>query len=103
MEILSLGVLLAAFLLGLLFGAPYIDLLRRLRMGKQIRREGPQSHYAKQGTPTLGGLLIIAVVAVLWLVVFAVLAEPQPGGFVAPTILPFGAPLAVGFARLSPA
>src|SRR5258707_192765 len=60
MEILSLGVLLAAFLLGLLFGAPYIDLLRRLRMGKQIRREGPQSHYAKQGTPTLGGLWFIA-------------------------------------------
>ncbi len=96
MEILSLGVLLAAFLLGLLFGAPYIDLLRRLRMGKQIRREGPQSHYAKQGTPTLGGLLIIAVVALLWLLVFALLAEPQRGDFVAQTIVPFGALIAVG-------
>ena len=96
MELLSLGVLLAAFLVGLLAGSPYIELLRRLRMGKQIRREGPQSHYAKQGTPTLGGLLIIAVVAILWLAVFAILAEPQRGDFVAQTIVPFGALIAVG-------
>ncbi|HEV2251128.1 MAG TPA: phospho-N-acetylmuramoyl-pentapeptide-transferase [Candidatus Limnocylindria bacterium] len=96
MAILSLGVLLAAFIFGLAVGTPYINLLRRLRMGKQIRREGPQSHYAKQGTPTLGGVLIIAVAAVLWLVVFAFLRDPQRGDFVAQTIVPFGALIAVG-------
>ncbi len=96
MAILSLGVLLAAFILGLVSGGPYINLLRRLRMGKQIRREGPRSHYAKQGTPTLGGVLIIAVVAALWLLVFALLAEPQRGDFVAQTIVPMGALVAVG-------
>jgi len=96
MAVLALGVLLAAFLLGLVIGGPYIRLLRHLRMGKQIRREGPQSHYAKQGTPTLGGVLIIAVVAVLWLVVLALLQEPQRGDFVAQTIIPVGALIAVG-------
>ena len=96
MAILSLGVLLAAFILGLAVGSPYINLLRRLRMGKQIRREGPQSHYAKQGTPTLGGVLIIAVVALLWLLVFAILQEPQRGDFVAQTVVPIGALVAVG-------
>ena len=96
MAILSLGVLLATFLVGLVLGAPYIDLMRRLRMGKQIRREGPQSHYAKQGTPTLGGVLFIAVVALVWLVVFAVLQDPQRGDFVAQTIVPIGAFIAVG-------
>ena len=96
MAILSLGVLLAAFILGLFLGSPYISLLRRLRMGKQIRREGPQSHYAKQGTPTLGGVLIIAVVAALWLLVFGLLQEPQRGDFVAQTIVPIGALVAVG-------
>ena len=96
MAILSLGVLLAAFILGLVIGGPYINLLRRLRMGKQIRREGPRSHYAKQGTPTLGGVLIIAVVAALWLLVFALLREPQRGDFVAQTIVPIGALVAVG-------
>jgi phospho-N-acetylmuramoyl-pentapeptide-transferase len=100
MAILSLGVLLAAFVLGLLIGGPYIDLLRRLRMGKQIRREGPQSHYAKQGTPTLGGLLIIAVVAALWLLVFGLLREPQRGDFVAQTVVPIGALVAVGILGL---
>jgi len=94
--ILSLGVLLAAFILGLVVGGPYINLLRRLRMGKQIRREGPKSHYAKQGTPTLGGVLIIAVVGALWLLVFVLLQEPQRGDFVAQTIVPIGALVAVG-------
>src|SRR5437588_5133389 len=96
MATLSLGVLVAAFLLGLVLGAPYIDLMRRLRMGKQIRREGPQSHYAKQGTPTLGGVLFIAVVALVWVVVFAILEDPQRGDFVAQTIVPIGAFIAVG-------
>ena len=36
--------------------------VRRLGMGKRIRVDGPQSHYIKEGTPTLGGLLIIGVV-----------------------------------------
>src|ERR1700716_2714469 len=96
MAIFALGVLLAAFVLGLMLGSPYIRLLRRLKMGKQIRREGPQSHYAKQGTPTLGGVLVIAVVAIMWLVVWALLQEPQRGDFVAQTIIPVGALIAVG-------
>jgi phospho-N-acetylmuramoyl-pentapeptide-transferase len=96
MAIFALGVLLAAFILGLLLGSPYITLLRRLKMGKQIRREGPQSHLAKQGTPTLGGVLVIAVVVLLWLIVFAILQEPQRGDFVAQTIVPIGALVAVG-------
>lgn len=96
MAILALGVLVAAFLLGIILGGPYIRLLRRLRMGKQIRREGPQSHYVKQGTPTMGGVLIILVVSALWLLVFALLGEPQRGDFVAQTIVPIGAFIAVG-------
>src|SRR5258707_4970853 len=96
MAILSLAVLLAAFLLGLVLGRPFIDLMRRMRMGKQIRREGPQSHLAKQGTPTLGGVLFIAVVGAIWLIVFAILQEPQRGDFVAQTIVPIGAFIAVG-------
>ena len=37
---------------------PYIRLLRRLGFGKQIREEGPESHMVKEGTPTMGGVLI---------------------------------------------
>ena len=60
--ILALGVLLSAFLLGLIFGGPYIQLLRRLRIGANIRREGPSRDFAKQGIPTMGGALFIIVV-----------------------------------------
>ncbi|HEX2755676.1 MAG TPA: phospho-N-acetylmuramoyl-pentapeptide-transferase [Candidatus Limnocylindrales bacterium] len=54
--------LLLAFALIVILMSPYIRLLHVLGFGKQIRREGPESHYIKEGTPTMGGLLIVAVV-----------------------------------------
>lgn len=94
--LVALGVLLASFAIGLLLGSPYIRLLRDLRLGKNIRREGPQSHLAKQGTPTLGGLLFIGVVLFLWALVFALLPADQRDDFIPQTIVPMGALLAVG-------
>jgi phospho-N-acetylmuramoyl-pentapeptide-transferase len=43
-------------------GRPFVELLRRLKVGKQISEWGPESHQAKAGTPTMGGLLILAAV-----------------------------------------
>ena len=48
------------FLLAVIWGSPLVEVMRRLRLGKQIRIEGPQSHMAKMGTPAMGGILIIA-------------------------------------------
>lgn len=96
MEILSLGVLLAAFIVGLALGGPYIRLLRDLRIGQNIRREGPQSHFAKQGTPTMGGALFLGVVFFLWATVLVLLPEDQQAAFIPQTIVPMGALLAVG-------
>ncbi len=57
--------LLLAFT-GMVVLAPiYITLLQRLGFGKQIRLEGPESHYGKAGTPTMGGMLIVGVVLFL--------------------------------------
>ncbi len=44
-----------------LLGAPFVAWLRARRLGKAISDEGPQSHLSKEGTPTMGGLLIMAV------------------------------------------
>jgi phospho-N-acetylmuramoyl-pentapeptide-transferase len=41
---------------------PFLRLLRWLGIGKQIRDDGPGTHLIKQGTPTMGGVLIVAVV-----------------------------------------
>ena len=40
---------------------------RRLGFGKRIREEGPETHYVKEGTPTMGGLLIVVVVLGIYL------------------------------------
>ncbi|MBN8910554.1 MAG: phospho-N-acetylmuramoyl-pentapeptide-transferase [Rhizobiales bacterium] len=64
------GAIFTALLFVLLFGPGIIDLLR-LKQGKgqPIREDGPQSHFSKKGTPTMGGLMILASVTVatlLW-------------------------------------
>ncbi len=45
-------------------GRPFLELLRRLKVGKEISEWGPESHQAKAGTPTMGGLLILAAVII---------------------------------------
>lgn len=55
--------LVLAILLGFLFAAALgpvlIPVLKRIKAGQSIRQDGPQSHLAKQGTPTMGGLMFI--------------------------------------------
>ncbi len=54
--------LLLAFACVVILMPPYLRLLRWVGIGKQIREEGPGSHLVKQGTPTMGGVLIVAVI-----------------------------------------
>jgi phospho-N-acetylmuramoyl-pentapeptide-transferase len=54
--------LLLAFAIVVIIMPGYIRLLRHVGFGKQIREEGPDTHFVKQGTPTMGGLLVIVVV-----------------------------------------
>jgi len=60
-----------ALLIGLLLGPKFISFLRTKQgKGQPIRSDGPQSHLAKRGTPTMGGLLILTSVAIsvlLWM------------------------------------
>ena len=60
-----------ALLIGLLLGPKFISWLRvRQGKGQPIRSDGPQSHLAKRGTPTMGGLLILISVSIsvlLWM------------------------------------
>jgi phospho-N-acetylmuramoyl-pentapeptide-transferase len=53
------------FLLTVIWGAPMIRILRMLRIGKQIRIEGPQRHFVKLGTPTMGGWLVVMSVVLI--------------------------------------
>ncbi len=50
---------LVAMVIAVVIGPQFIQWLRRQSVGQQIREEGPKHHFAKAGTPTMGGLLIL--------------------------------------------
>ncbi|MEM7126456.1 MAG: phospho-N-acetylmuramoyl-pentapeptide-transferase [Chloroflexota bacterium] len=60
---LTLGTV--TFFLAVIWGRPLLWLLRRLKLGKQIRIEEPGSRQVKMGTPTMGGILIVGPVLVI--------------------------------------
>ncbi|MFQ3566777.1 MAG: phospho-N-acetylmuramoyl-pentapeptide-transferase [Aggregatilineales bacterium] len=53
------------FLLGVIWGGPFIEVLRRLKVGKQIRVELAEGQQKKAGTPTMGGIMIILPVVLV--------------------------------------
>jgi phospho-N-acetylmuramoyl-pentapeptide-transferase len=73
--------LLLAFAAVVILMPAYIRFLRFLGMGKQILEEGPETHQVKRGTPTMGGLLVIAVVVGLF---FFLRGGLPAGGIIAP-------------------
>lgn len=64
------GAFMTALLFGFIFGRPLINVLRKRQgRGQPIRSDGPEGHMAKQGTPTMGGLLIVGALltsTLLW-------------------------------------
>lgn len=53
-----------AFIVALVIGEPLVGILRRYKIGKQIREEGPASHQVKEGTPTMGGIIIFFAIVI---------------------------------------
>ncbi len=78
---------LVAMIIAILGGPTFIAFLRRNEFGQQIREEGPAHHVAKQGTPTMGGLLIIAAATIAFLPL---------SDYTLPALTIFGAALASG-------
>ncbi|MBT9383068.1 phospho-N-acetylmuramoyl-pentapeptide-transferase [Pseudooceanicola sp. CBS1P-1] len=81
------GAFLTALIFGFLFGRPLINVLRKTQgKGQPIRTDGPEGHFVKAGTPTMGGLLIVGALTVatllwarldngfVWLVMFVTLS-----------------------------
>ena len=61
--------ILTALVVSLVLGPWLIRRLRQFQIGQEIREDGPASHHAKRGTPTMGGLLILTAVVpttLLW-------------------------------------
>lgn len=60
---------LTAMAMSLLFGPALIRKLAELKAGQVVRKEGPQTHLSKAGTPTMGGVMIllsVSIATLLW-------------------------------------
>ncbi|MEM9436195.1 MAG: phospho-N-acetylmuramoyl-pentapeptide-transferase, partial [Pseudomonadota bacterium] len=81
------GAFMTALIFAFIFGQPLINLLRKRQgKGQPIRDDGPESHFSKAGTPTMGGALILGALIVstlfwarldngfVWLVLFVTVA-----------------------------
>lgn len=65
----TFGSMLTAIVFALFFGTPFIRWLRAKSIGQSIRELGPETHFSKKGTPTMGGALILASIFIstlLW-------------------------------------
>lgn len=65
----SIGSAVTAFLIMLLLGPWFIRKLKQYQIGQVVRDDGPESHLAKQGVPTMGGVLILTAImgaTLLW-------------------------------------
>lgn len=61
--------LLTALFISLWMGPRLIAYLQKLQIGQVVRNDGPESHFSKRGTPTMGGIMILASITVsvlLW-------------------------------------
>lgn len=56
---MNLLTLVTSFAITIGMGILFIPYLKKLKFGQSIREEGPESHYKKSGTPTMGGIIIV--------------------------------------------
>jgi phospho-N-acetylmuramoyl-pentapeptide-transferase len=82
---------LTALLISLILGPWLIERMKTIKLGQYIREEGPKSHQAKAGTPTMGGILINVAIIIptilwadirnpyIWIVLFVTLAYAAIG------------------------
>lgn len=66
--IMQIVYLLLAFALTAILGKIIIPLLKKLKVGQSERLDGPRAHLKKQGTPTMGGIIMIITIIVLCLI-----------------------------------
>lgn len=91
----QIKILLLSFAITVISSFIIIPILRKLKVGQMERAEGPESHLGKQGTPTMGGIIMILVIMLLTsFMCYDYIKDEQAE--VAQNIIPI-AGLAVGF------
>ncbi len=94
--LLALGGMLLTFLVTVLLFRPYLRLMRYLGIVKTPRADAPSSHGKKRGTPTMAGLLVVAVATLVTVLVYFLIPEGERGDYVVQTLTPLLALVSVG-------
>ncbi len=81
-------VLFLTFAITVILSFIIIPILRRLKVGQIERDDGPQSHLKKQGTPTMGGIIIILSMIIICVGLFFYYTKYRPEPTIAKNILP---------------
>lgn len=58
-------IILLSLTVSIIISLILIPILRKLKVGQMERKEGPQSHLKKQGTPTMGGIVMMITLLVI--------------------------------------
>ena len=74
----QIKILILSFLTSLLVSLIVIPLLRKLKVGQIEREDGPQSHLKKQGTPTMGGIVMIISIIIMAVLMSAQYIKSEP-------------------------
>lgn len=77
MNYFQIKILLLSFIATVVLGICAIPILKKLKVGQIERADGPQSHLSKQGTPTMGGIILAASIAILIVFVFLSYASDE--------------------------
>jgi len=84
----QIKILLVSFSVTLILSILIIPILKRLRVGQMERDDGPQSHLKKQGTPTMGGIIILIAITIASIGGYLYYSRQEGGLEVAQHILP---------------
>ena len=69
--------LIATFILTAILGKIIIPILKKLKVGQSERAEGPRAHLKKQGTPTMGGIMMIISIIIMTIIYCVFFSETQ--------------------------
>ena len=69
---LAIAISSISFMLTVIWGSPFVRMLRKLNIGKIIRIDVPAPHMAKMNTPTMGGFMFLIPVTLLTVILNAV-------------------------------
>ncbi|MBQ3413988.1 MAG: phospho-N-acetylmuramoyl-pentapeptide-transferase [Clostridia bacterium] len=75
----DIKILIVAFFISVILGIIIIPILKKLKVGQIERDDGPQSHLKKQGTPTMGGIIIILgmLITMIGIYIFLLVSNQQ--------------------------